>query len=91
MKGWCVKGGFSFQGFNRQKDLCNVVRARVGDCVCNVEYIRISCVEWNLKGRCRSGAVDMGQPSILLVQLLLIVKFGLIDDRIDLGLSYEGQ
>ena len=40
MKGWCVKGGFSFQGFNRQKDLCNVVRARGGDCVCIVQCIR---------------------------------------------------
>jgi len=33
----------------------------------------------------------MGQPRILLVQLLLIVEYGLIDDRIDLGLGYGAQ
>lgn len=68
-----------------------MVRARGGNCVCIVGCIGVSCVEWDLKGRSRNEVVGMGQPRILLVQLLLIVKYGLIDDRIDLDLSYGGQ
>jgi len=62
-----------------------------GIAFCIVGCIGVNCVEWDLRGRCRSRVVDMGQPRILLGQLLLIVKFGLIDDRINLGLSYGGQ